>query len=180
MAKFNYAVCYFGGRHPSDAPRTGGTEKSMLCGADGLPMIQGGSLAVLRSYLALEQGEEAAKHLFGSSEGLGVDSMLTVSDGRFQTKRTPRAGPVCALTARPVPGRTESSSIPMACLRHHIFLPAAAETAPPGRHADTGRHAGGRDGGNPPPSHARRGDHHRRPALQRLWRSGFGGAPSAV
>lgn len=48
---------------------------------------------VLRSYLALEQGEEAAKHLFGSSEGLGVDSMLTVSDGRFQTKCTPQSRP---------------------------------------------------------------------------------------
>ena len=94
MAKFNYAVCYLVDATCQTPLRTGGTEKSMLCGADGLPMIQGGSIAgVLRSYLALEQGEEAAKHLFGSSEGLGVDSMLTVSDGRFQTKCTPQSRP---------------------------------------------------------------------------------------
>lgn len=94
MARFNYAVCYLVDATCQTPLRTGGTEKSVLCGADGLPMIQGGSIAgVLRSYLALEQGEEAAKHLFGASEGLGVDSMLTVSDGRFQTKLTPQSRP---------------------------------------------------------------------------------------
>ena len=94
MARFNYAVYYLVEATCQTPLRTGGTEKSVLCGADGLPMIQGGSIAgVLRSYLALEQGEEAARHLFGSSEGLGADSMLTVSDGRFQTKRTPQSRP---------------------------------------------------------------------------------------
>lgn len=94
MAKFNYAVCYNVDATCRSPLRTSGPDKTLLFVSDGLPMIQGSSIAgVLRSYLALEQGEDAANHLFGTAKDTGSDSMLTVSDGMFQTAVVPQTRP---------------------------------------------------------------------------------------
>lgn len=90
MANFNYAVCYQVNATCQSPLRTGGPDGAVLIGSDGLPMIQGSSIAgVLRGYLTAVQGTDAACHLFGSAAG-EADSILTVSDGSFAAAILPQ------------------------------------------------------------------------------------------
>lgn len=92
MAAFDYAVKYALTATCISPLRTGGTDgdvELVLLGSDGLPIVQGSSIAgVLRSWVQMNQSEEAAEKLFGASRSgkLGDrTSLVTVSDGAFRS-----------------------------------------------------------------------------------------------
>lgn len=92
MAAFDYAVKYAVTATCISPLRTGGTDgdvELLLLGSDGLPIVQGSSIAgVLRSWVQMNQSEEAAEKLFGASRSgkLGdKTSLVTVSDGAFHS-----------------------------------------------------------------------------------------------
>ena len=92
MAAFDYAVKYAVTATCISPLRTGGTDgdvELLLLGSDGLPIVQGSSIAgVLRSWVQMNQSEEAAEKLFGASRSgkLGDrTSLVTVSDGAFRS-----------------------------------------------------------------------------------------------
>lgn len=90
MASFDYAVAYSVTAACVSPLRTGGTDgdvEMVLLGSDGLPMVQGSSIAgVLRSWVSRHGRKGDAERLFGASRsGTAGDrtSLVTVSDGVF-------------------------------------------------------------------------------------------------
>lgn len=97
MARFNYAVKYAVIATCLSPLRTGDAEggvETVLLGSDGMPMIQGSSIAgALRAWVEhsrASEGSDAARSLFGDSLDAGGDgsSPLTVSDGTFKDFKT--------------------------------------------------------------------------------------------
>lgn len=100
MAAFDYAVHYAVTATCVSPLRTGGTDgdvEMVLLGSDGLPMVQGSSVAgMLRSWVSKHGGKGDAERLFGSSRsGATGDrtSLVTVSDGVFEVNAASQLRP---------------------------------------------------------------------------------------